>query len=240
MSFSSSYLFGRLWGGHHHWGKKHGSGSGSGGHDSGHKDHGWGCKGKGSGSGSGGKDKCELADKFKEKAEKYLAKYEKYLAKAEAYDNKGCWWDKKANYYEKKADKYYEKYEKYMAKYDEYKCEDPNNAPEFISPASDPVTNEAVFVLDEASNEDAIPFLTIVASDPDGDTLVYSDLTGEDANVFDFNTTTGELSIKPGFGPISPGDDFDADGTYELEFTVTDPGGLTDQLLLDIVIHSGG
>ena len=158
--------------------------------------------------------------------EKAQAKYDKILEKYGDPDKA-----------EAKSAKYFEKADKYQEKADQYKCNEP---PEFINPPSDPVTNQGTFVLTEDANQESVPFLTVVATDPDADILVYGDLAGEDVDTFDFNTTTGELSIKPGFGPISPGGDFDGDGNYELEFTVTDPGGLTDTLLLEIIISSGG
>ena len=93
-------------------------------------------------------------------------------------------------------------------------------------------------ILTEDVNQDLVTFLVVTATDPEGEQLVF-DLSGEDAGVFEISDFGG-ISIVEGAGPIAPGDDADGDGDYEVLVTVSDPQGLTDTVLLDIIISAGG
>ncbi|EMI16088.1 serralysin, partial [Rhodopirellula maiorica SM1] len=75
-------------------------------------------------------------------------------------------------------------------------------------------------------------FVTNVNSiDPDGDVegagLSYSITGGADASLFSVSTSTGVLTFLSAPDFENPNDS-GADGTYEVEVTVTDSGGLTD------------
>ena len=59
------------------------------------------------------------------------------------------------------------------------------------------------------------------ATDPDGDTLTYSILYGDDANAFDFNESTGILSLLSPPDYENPGDN-NTDNIYEATVQVSD------------------
>ena len=83
-------------------------------------------------------------------------------------------------------------------------------------------------------------FVTDVNStDPDGDVegagLTYTITGGADSTLFSVDTNTGFLTFNsaPDFeNPTDSG----ADGTYEVEVTVTDSGGLTDSQLISVTV----
>ena len=63
---------------------------------------------------------------------------------------------------------------------------------------------------------------TVVANEPDGDTLTYT-VSGTDnlifARTFDYNTTTGEITVKTGAKL-----DHEIKGSYSISVAVTDGG----------------
>jgi hypothetical protein len=75
--------------------------------------------------------------------------------------------------------------------------------------------------------EGATVALDVDATDLNGDTLTYSISGGADADLFEIDGGTGVVSFKeaPDFsGP----DDADGNNVYDVQVTVSDPGGLTD------------
>ncbi|WP_183030036.1 cadherin domain-containing protein [Altericroceibacterium spongiae] len=87
--------------------------------------------------------------------------------------------------------------------------------------------NEAPVItgaLDVTLAEDDVTPVTIAASDPDGDTLVWSIAGGVDAGLFTIDAGTGAISFvsAPDYG--SPAD-ADGDNVYELNVTVSDGNG---------------
>ncbi|MCR9130676.1 MAG: cadherin repeat domain-containing protein [Alphaproteobacteria bacterium] len=94
---------------------------------------------------------------------------------------------------------------------------DVNEAPSFAS--ANPA-NLFIFEITESPSD--FPFYTN-ASDPDGDTLIYSIVGGADAAEFEIDPTTGVLSLTNGriFDFEAPTDS-NADNAYELEIQVSD------------------
>jgi hypothetical protein len=91
---------------------------------------------------------------------------------------------------------------------------------------------EAVAYVDVKEDQTAVT--TMTATDPDGDTLVYSISGGADADLFIIDSSTGVLSFKsaPDFeNPI----DNDSDGTYEVSVDVSD-GALTDTQAINVTV----
>ena len=182
-------------------------------HGKGHHDHG---NGYGWGHHKGGKDDCQPcnSDKF----DKYTAKAEKYLARSEYFRAEGndC-----------RADKFLKKAEKFQAKADKYKCEEPNEAPEILSPAN----QDVLFFTDEA-----LDFVVDVeAVDPNAEDILIYSLSGEDAGSF---TIDQDGVIQTVAGLPSAGS-ADGDSGYEITVNVADPDGLTDTIDLAIVLTDG-
>lgn len=65
---------------------------------------------------------------------------------------------------------------------------------------------------------------TLVASDPDGDTLTRAGVSGADAARFSYDTSTGVLSLPTALDFESP-QDADGNNVYELSFSVSDGRG---------------
>jgi hypothetical protein len=87
--------------------------------------------------------------------------------------------------------------------------------------------------------ENQLAVLDVEASDPEGETegagLTYSLSGGADLPLFDIDGGTGELSFQaaPDFeGPTDAG----SDNVYQVEVTVADSGGRTDQRLFSIEV----
>ena len=83
-------------------------------------------------------------------------------------------------------------------------------------------------------------FVTDVNStDPDGDVegagLTYTITGGADSTLFSVDTNTGFLTFNSAPDFENPADS-GADGTYEVEVTVTDSGGLTDSQLISVTV----
>ena len=108
----------------------------------------------------------------------------------------------------------------------------PNRAPEITSPA--------LAVVTFTNGKPGIEVATIVATDPDGDTLQFSIL---DAN--DTDTADGDFfRIDPNTGVLSflqnatPKGSQDLDSVYEVGIQVSD-GELTDTIMLDVAYLTG-
>ncbi|GAA5505761.1 cadherin domain-containing protein [Novipirellula caenicola] len=107
-----------------------------------------------------------------------------------------------------------------------------NSPPEIVSDgggalASVNVDENQVFVTD------------VDSTDPDGDVegagLSYAITGGDDSALFIVATSTGELTFLAAPDFENPADS-GADGTYEVEVTVTDSGGLSDSQLISITV----
>ena len=75
---------------------------------------------------------------------------------------------------------------------------------------------------------------TMVATDVDGDTLTYS-ISGTDADKFDINASTGELTFKVAPDHENPIDD-DEDNVYEFSVAVTDDSD-SDELEIRVIVE---
>ena len=75
---------------------------------------------------------------------------------------------------------------------------------------------------------------TIEASDPDGDTLIFS-LTGDDAGAFRFDLSSGELSFATAPDFEAPGDT-DGNNVYAADLQASDPSGLTATLSVSVTV----
>ena len=88
-----------------------------------------------------------------------------------------------------------------------------------------------------ASDENIKDVTTIVATDGDGDTPVFSISGGADAGLFTINSSTGVLSFVSAPDYESPADN-DADNGYEVEVQVSDGNGGADNQSLLITISN--
>ena len=100
--------------------------------------------------------------------------------------------------------------------------ETPNSAPEITN-----VLDDDVFVI---SAKGRSPVVDIDATDPDGDTLIFT-LSGDDADLFEIDEDTGV--IRPAQADTQANAD---DTTLELTVTVSDDQGLTDQIDINIML----
>ena len=85
----------------------------------------------------------------------------------------------------------------------------------FIPPNQPPTINAIPNL--SFSEGATIPTITPMASDPDGDTLTYTAPNGLPPGL-NINPTTGQIT----------GTTFNSAGTYNVDITATDPGGLDD------------
>ena len=99
-----------------------------------------------------------------------------------------------------------------------------NRAPTFVTP---PI---------QISVEENIngPIASIEASDPDGDTLVFS-IIGDDAEAFEFDSMTGSLSFASAPDFELPGDR-NSDNVYEAALAARDTGGLSASLQITVTV----
>ena len=96
--------------------------------------------------------------------------------------------------------------------------ERPNQPPAFVD--SDP-TGRSV---NENAATAAPVGAPVDAQDPDDETLVYT-LSGDDADAFDINSATGQISVAEGTAL-----DFETDNSYSVIVTVADPSGASDTI----------
>ena len=110
----------------------------------------------------------------------------------------------------------------------------PNTAPEFTAPlppvAGDPLrfnlfTNSIGVITD------------LDATDADGDSFVFS-IGGEDANRFEIDALSGEISLTETL--TDPPSSFDGDLVFEVFATVTDVNGATDTQDIEYLLFLGG
>ena len=95
-----------------------------------------------------------------------------------------------------------------------------NNGPEFFMDSNISIPENETFIAE------------LNASDPDGEELTFSILYGDDAEIFDVNESTGELSFR--FPPsFEHPDDKNLDNIYEVTLGVSD-GHETDYLNLRV------
>ena len=97
-----------------------------------------------------------------------------------------------------------------------------NAPPTFLSDGNLSVSENQTFVFD------------FNASDPEGDTLTYTILYGDDANALDLNESTGILSLLSPPDFENP-DDNNTDNIYEATIQVSD-GNATDILYLHVEV----
>ncbi len=98
----------------------------------------------------------------------------------------------------------------------------PNNAPVFDEGDS------ATRTLAENTAGGENVGLPLTATDPDEDTLAYS-LTGEDADSFDLNAATGQLTTREGAAY-----DYEAKSTYAVTVTAEDPEGASASIAVTV------
>ncbi|MEM1221830.1 MAG: cadherin domain-containing protein [Verrucomicrobiota bacterium] len=77
---------------------------------------------------------------------------------------------------------------------------------------------------------------TVVAGDPDGDTVSFS-LSGDDAGLFSLDANTGELTFKNAPDFENP-EDIDGDNAYELTLVAKDPAQNTSSLEVVITVSN--
>jgi len=99
-----------------------------------------------------------------------------------------------------------------------------NQAPAFSSAPVDATVEE---------NTSAV-LATIVASDPDGDTLTF-DLEGDDAAVFRFDPANGALTFTTAPDFEAPGD-ANGDNIYLASLRASDPAGLSATLAISVIV----
>ena len=90
------------------------------------------------------------------------------------------------------------------------------------------VTSGATASVDENAATATVVY-DAAATDPDGDTLVYS-LSGPDAALFTIDPATGEVRL------VSSAD-FEADASYSITVTATDPDGLADSQDVTVTVN---
>ncbi len=96
-----------------------------------------------------------------------------------------------------------------------------NSAPQFAD------TTAARSVDENAAAGDSIGD-PVIATDSDGDTLTYA-LAGADAGSFDFDTATGQITVKDAL-------DYEAKASYSVTVTAADPDGATDSTEIAISV----
>ena len=116
-------------------------------------------------------------------------------------------------------------------------ADDPTNAPVITSPLPSAPFQPVLQFISNAS----VGVLTDVEADdldiPQGDTLVFS-LFGEDADKFNINAATGEISVD---APLTdPLGSFDGDSIYEIIVVVEDSTNQSDTLEIDYLLFVGG
>lgn len=103
-----------------------------------------------------------------------------------------------------------------------------NRAPEITSPTSATVQEGATGTV-----------YTLMATDPDGDSLTRTLLASGDAGVFNFNPQTGTLSLTTALDFDAPRD-ANGDNVYEVTFRVTDGRGGSDERAVQIQVQNAG
>ncbi|MDP3522336.1 MAG: DUF4347 domain-containing protein [Hydrogenophaga sp.] len=103
-----------------------------------------------------------------------------------------------------------------------------NNAPTITSDGGGANTSRAV-------DENTTAVTTVTATDPDGDTLVFTLNGGLDAGHFVIDTSTGQLSFNVAPDHETPADS-DQDGVYEVTVQVADGNGGTDSQALLVAV----
>lgn len=83
---------------------------------------------------------------------------------------------------------------------------------------------------------DADTFLTLQATDADGDTLTYS-VSGTDATAFAIDAATGDLRFSPAPDFEAPTDS-GANNVYDLQGIATDPSGESDSLDIEVTVEN--
>ncbi len=92
-----------------------------------------------------------------------------------------------------------------------------------------PTANDATFSVDENSAL-GTAVGSVVANDPDGDTLTYAITAGNTNGAFAINPATGEITVN---GSIN----FESQSSYLLTVTVSDPDGLSDPAAIRINVN---
>ncbi|MDG2220770.1 MAG: cadherin domain-containing protein [Rubripirellula sp.] len=92
-----------------------------------------------------------------------------------------------------------------------------------------PTVNDQTFDVDENSAVDT-PVGTVVANDPDGDSLTYVITDGNADGAFGINANTGAIAVA---GTL----DFEVQSSYTLTVRVSDPGGLNDTATITINVN---
>ncbi|MEL7256105.1 MAG: Hint domain-containing protein, partial [Pseudomonadota bacterium] len=97
--------------------------------------------------------------------------------------------------------------------------------------------NEApdVIASDVTIDENTTDVQDVDASDPDGDSVMFSITGGDDAALFEIDPVTGQLDFINAPDFENPGD-ADGDNQYEVEVTATDPGGLFDTQPITVTV----
>ena len=98
-----------------------------------------------------------------------------------------------------------------------------NSAFVAAGPAAPEITGGSTATVQEG----ATVALDVNATDLNGDTLTYSISGGADADLFDIDGGTGVVSFKEAPDFSAP-DDAGGNNVYDVQVTVSDPGGLTD------------
>ena len=88
-----------------------------------------------------------------------------------------------------------------------------NDAPTIVSPSTSTLSVA----------EGTTSITTVQATDPEGDTITYSITGGADSDLFEIDTTTGELSFKSAPDREDP-KDAGTNNVYDVEVTATDNG----------------
>ncbi len=97
-----------------------------------------------------------------------------------------------------------------------------NTAPNITSGATSSVSENQTFAIDVDATDDA-------------GGLAYAISGGADANAFNINTTTGEITFKTAPNFEAPGD-AGGNNVYNIDVIVTDAGGLTDTQAIAITV----
>ena len=88
----------------------------------------------------------------------------------------------------------------------------------------------------EAFTAKGYDLVDVRTADPDaGDTTIFS-LSGDDANAFEVDESTGEVTLAGALDFENP-TDADGDNVYEYTVVGTDQGGLSDSLSFTLTIH---
>ena len=108
------------------------------------------------------------------------------------------------------------------------------------SPPPPPLTNLAPNITSSAAvsideNSSGILY-TLVATDPDGDTLAVSVIAGGDEGQFTIDTAAGTISASAALDFENPADG-NGDNVYTVTLEVGDPGGLTAQITVSITVR---